>query len=391
MNIARVGDIATQIRGVTFSKGDSRDSPCEGYLPVVRANNIKDDGLDLSEFVYVPVSKIRDNQRLRSNDVVVSSSSGSLSSVGKAAYVANSMDVAWGAFLKVLRPGGQVDGKYFSHFFRTDSYRRNVSALAAGVNINNLKKEHLDNLQMRLPPLGEQRRISGILDQADAIRTKRRASLALLDELTQSVFLDLSVSSEPQKMRFGDLVQNFRNGLSPSNSGEFGAQVLTLGAITHGRFDPTSRRAAMFDRIPEENVRVRKQDFLVCRGNGNIDLVGQGVFPQSDDDQVVFPDTMIACRLDADKIRPPYLAALWGQRVVRQQIEVGARTTNGTFKINQKILGDVSLPIPPLAVQQEFAARVEKINAQRALVERALEKDEELFASLQSRAFSGEL
>ena len=70
---------------------------------------------------------------------------------------------------------------------------------------------------------------------------------------------------------------------------------------------------------------------------------------------------------------------------------MGARTTNGTFKINQKILGDVSLPIPPLAVQQEFAARVEKINAQRALVERALEKDEELFASLQSRAFSGEL
>lgn len=46
---------------------------------------------------------------------------------------------------------------------------------------------------------------------------------------------------------------------------------------------------------------------------------------------------------------------------------------------------------PPFAAQQEFAARVEQINAQRALVERALEKDEELFASLQSRAFSGEL
>ncbi len=46
---------------------------------------------------------------------------------------------------------------------------------------------------------------------------------------------------------------------------------------------------------------------------------------------------------------------------------------------------------PPIELQREFAARVEQINAQRALVEQALAKDEELFASLQSRAFKGEL
>ncbi|RLP59229.1 restriction endonuclease subunit S [Kocuria rhizophila] len=378
----KLGDVATFVSGGTPSR--SVAEYYGGHIPWITGADIDDSG-DISSRFWITTEAV---QKSATNIV----EAGALvlvtrTSVGKVALLDRATAISQD--LTGVIPHTGISPNYIRHFLKLSA--RSLADQARGATIKGITRNVVASLMIPVPPLDEQRRIAGILDQADAIRTKRRASLALLDELTQSVFLDLSVSSEPQKMRFGDLVQNFRNGLSPSNSGEFGAQVLTLGAITHGRFDPTSRRAAMFDRIPEENVRVRKQDFLVCRGNGNIDLVGQGVFPQSDDDQVVFPDTMIACRLDADKIRPPYLAALWGQRVVRQQIEAGARTTNGTFKINQKILGDVSLPIPPLAVQQEFAARVEQINAQRALVERALEKDEELFASLQSRAFSGEL
>ncbi|MGR6612926.1 restriction endonuclease subunit S [Kocuria rhizophila] len=382
MTRMKLGDVATFVSGGTPSR--SVAEYYGGHIPWITGADIDDSG-DISSRFWITTEAV---QKSATNIV----EAGALvlvtrTSVGKVALLDRATAISQD--LTGVIPHTGISPNYIRHFLKLSA--RSLADQARGATIKGITRNVVASLMIPVPPLDEQRRIAGILDQADAIRTKRRASLALLDELTQSVFLDLSVSSEPQKMRFGDLVQNFRNGLSPSNSGEFGAQVLTLGAITHGRFDPTSRRAAMFDRIPEENVRVRKQDFLVCRGNGNIDLVGQGVFPQSDDDQVVFPDTMIACRLDADKIRPPYLAALWGQRVVRQQIEAGARTTNGTFKINQKILGDVSLPIPPLAVQQEFAARVEQINAQRALVERALEKDEELFASLQSRAFSGEL
>ena len=382
MTRMKLGDVATFVSGGTPSR--SVAEYYGGHIPWITGADIDDSG-DISSRFWITTEAV---QKSATNIV----EAGALvlvtrTSVGKVALLDRATAISQD--LTGVIPHTGISPNYIRHFLKLSA--RSLADQARGATIKGITRNVVASLMIPVPPLDEQRRIAGILDQADAIRTKRRASLALLDELTQSVFLDLSVSSEPQKMRFGDLVQNFRNGLSPSNSGEFGAQVLTLGAITHGRFDPTSRRAAMFDRIPEENVRVRKQDFLVCRGNGNIDLVGQGVFPQSDDVQVVFPDTMIACRLDADKIRPPYLAALWGQRVVRQQIEAGARTTNGTFKINQKILGDVSLPIPPLAVQQEFAARVEQINAQRALVERALEKDEELFASLQSRAFSGEL
>ena len=60
---------------------------------------------------------------------------------------------------------------------------------------------HIDNLEIPLPPLEEQRRIAEVLDKAEALRAKRRAALAQLDSLTQSLFLDL----------FGDPVANPRS------------------------------------------------------------------------------------------------------------------------------------------------------------------------------------
>src|SRR5690606_9632962 len=148
--------------------------------------------------VYVPSSKISPKQKVKKNDVVVAASSGSIEVIGKAARALEDFGGGFGAFCKVLRPNGRVDPAYFWHFFRTPDYRRKVSFLAAGANINNLRNEDLDNLQILLPPLGEQKRIAGILDAADMLRAKRREALAQLDTLLQSTFLNM----------FGDPVTN---------------------------------------------------------------------------------------------------------------------------------------------------------------------------------------
>ncbi len=194
----RVGDIADQIRGVTYQKQDASTSKRDGYLPVLRAGNIAEFGLTYDDLVYVPSSKISPKQMVRKNDIVIAASSGSIDVVGKAARALEDFQGGFGAFCKVLRPCKQVDAAYFSHFFKTPHYRRRVSCLAAGANINNLRNEDLNELQMPLPPLSEQKRIAGILDAADALRAKRREALAHLDTLLQSTFLDM----------FGDPVAN---------------------------------------------------------------------------------------------------------------------------------------------------------------------------------------
>ena len=189
--LVRLGDISRQVRGVTYNKAEASDRARDGYLPILRAGNITERGLDYGNLVYVPSARVSDLQRIREGDVVIAASSGSLDVVGKAARAVEDFPGGFGAFCKVLRPTAAVEARYFAHFFKTSNYRRRVSALAAGANINNLRNEHLDDLLIPLPSPSVQRRIADVLDRADALRTKRREALALLDDLTQSIFVDM--------------------------------------------------------------------------------------------------------------------------------------------------------------------------------------------------------
>jgi len=90
-------------------------------------------------------------------------------------------------------------------------------------------------------------------------------------------------------------------------------------------------------------------------------------------------------------LTPAYLQSIWNSKKVRHQIEQKARTTNGTYKINQNVLASVYFPLPPLELQRRFAAIVEQVEQQKARMKEHLNELDTLFASLQHRAFNGEL
>lgn len=242
-----------------------------------------------------------------------------------------------------------------------------------------------------VPPLAEQRRIAAILDHADALREKRRQVIAHLDALPQAIFHEMFSGLDLPEASGREAMPLIRNGVSPSTKGTVDADVLTLSSVTRGRFDPGAIKRATFDITPGQDKRVSATDFLMCRGNGNLHLVGRGVLPNADRPDLVFPDTVIAGRIDTTVVHPRYLETVWSQRATRDQIEGGARTTNGTHKINQQLIARVKIPIPPLENQREYARRVALVDEQRAVSVSALAQADELFASLQSRAFRGEL
>ena len=247
----------------------------------------------------------------------------------------------------------------------------------------------LKDLFVPRPPLAEQCRIAAILDQADALRTKRRQVLIRLEDFSQSIFAASFGAESFPLSPAGELMPAMRNGLSPATDGQYEAEVLTLSAVTQGRFDPRAVKPGFFSVEPPADKRVTARDFLMCRGNGNKSLVGVGVFSEVARPNLVFPDTVIAGRVDPTKIAMPYLAAAWKQPEVRRQIAAAARTTNGTYKVNQQTLSSISLPVPPLSLQHKFASRVEYVKVQTGFVRRALLANDELFASIQARAFGG--
>ena len=288
---------------------------------------------------------------------------------------------------------GCVDSGYLLRFLKSPFALARYSQLGRGA-IHRRKAislEALGGLPVPLPSLDEQRRIAAILDHTDALRAKRREVLAHLDDLTQSTFRDMVGAAPQDELSAGELMPHMRNGVSPATNGQHLANVLTLSAVTRGRFDPGAVKEGRFVTDPPDDKRVRRTDFLMCRGNGNAALVGVGAFASEDRMDLVFPDTVIAGRVDTSKVLLPILQMAWQQRDVRRQIEAASRTTNGTYKVNQKSLGAVRLRIPSMDVQVAFAAVASRVQAQSAEVSAALMRDDELFASLQSRAFTGEL
>ena len=162
--LTRIDDVAKLLRGVTYKKAESASEPFPDSVPILRATNIGRQ-LDFDGLVHVPEKRVSEVQFLRRGDIVIAASSGSLSVVGKAAPLRESWSGSFGAFCFALRPEPtSIEPEFLAYFLQTQAYRNTASRLAAGVNINNLKRDHLESLRLPLAPLGEQRQIVKALD-----------------------------------------------------------------------------------------------------------------------------------------------------------------------------------------------------------------------------------
>ncbi len=401
MKVVAVGDISEQIRGVTYTKSDASAVPRSGYSPILRANNIGEHGLLLGDLIFVPDTNISPKQRIVPNDIVVAASSGSLSVVGKTAQARMGFEGAFGAFCKVLRPGPDVDPHYFGHYFKTSSYRRVVSQLASGANINNLRNEHLDNLAIPLPPLTEQKRIAGILDAADALRVKRREALAQLDALLQSTFLDMF--GDPVTNPMGWETEGFETWLDNIDSGwspkclnrkalidEWG--ILKLGAVTWCEFDESAHKALPPGAAPRPELEVAPGDLLFSRKNTR-DLIAAAAYVHKVRPRLMLSDLIFRLRLRSGvAVTSAFLWRLLIQPKQRRFIQRLASGSAGSMpNISKAKLKTLQLIKPPLDLQRRFATIVESVEQQKARQQAHLTELSALFASLQYRAFRGDL
>lgn len=187
-----LSEVAEIIRGVTYKKEQAADAPQDGFLPVLRATNITGEALTFDGLVYVPGSNISDEQLLRPGDVVIASSSGSKEIVGKSgAFLGGTFAGSFGAFCTGIRPTTALSSAYFGYYFQTPSYRKSVSDLSAGSNINNLKTSDLASQLFPLPPAAEQTRIVAkleeLLSDLDAGVAELKAAQKKLGQYRQSL------------------------------------------------------------------------------------------------------------------------------------------------------------------------------------------------------------
>ena len=224
-----------------------------------------------------------------------------------------------------------------------------------------------------LPSLEEQRQLSEIVWAMVDAQRAYKALIVASDELVKSQFIERIGKGSYKAVPAGTVMYNMRNGVSPSKNGTYREKVLTLSAVTQGEFDANAWKDGSFDECPPPEKRITSTDFYMCRGNGNKTLVGRGVIAPEDRPDLVFPDTVIAATIDTDRIMIPFLFYAWQQDTVRRQIEIAARTTNGTYKINQAIISGIDLILPPVEAQKGFIAFASQLDKSKHSAQKALE------------------
>jgi type I restriction enzyme S subunit len=369
-------------------------------VPVLRMNNITYGGaFDLSNLKHVELpSREVERYSVQRGDILFNRTN-SQELVGKMGVWNRDDSYAFAGYLVRLRLRRDLaEPAFVAAWFNTAAMKALLRTRAKpSINMSNINATEVLKLPVVRPPLAEQRRIAEVLDRMETLRAKRRGALAKLDTLIQGLFIDLfgdpatNPKGWPLRRLDALLAMPLRNGLSPSHSGKVVAKVLTLSAITGHGFDGRAWKTSTFQTRPPSEQAVDENDFLICRGNGSVRLVGKGYFPLRPMLDVTFPDTMIAARVSRERIGRPFLEHAWNSSAVRLQIESLARTTNGTFKVNQTMLEGITLLAPPLDLQREFGRRVAAVETLRTAHRASLAELDALFASLQHHAFRGEL
>jgi type I restriction enzyme S subunit len=302
----------------------------------------------------------------------------------------------------VLSPkNGVADPDYFYHLLGSDILFAEFDRRAAGATVKNLNIDLVKGVEVPLPPLAEQKRIAEVLDKAEELRAKRRAALAQLNTLTQSIFLEIFGDPIENERRWNavqvrDFVAGFESGKSlvadDEDSQESRYRVLKVSAVTSLRFRSDESKALPADYIPPHSHIVRKGDLLFSRAN-TADLIGATVFVEEDAANLVLPDKIWRFVWHTPRnANPSFVRFLFQHPKFRHEIGKRATGTSGSMKniSQEKVLG-ISCALPPMELQEKFSERATAIEKLKVIQQASLAELDNLFASLQQRAFQGSL
>lgn len=278
----------------------------------------------------------------------------------------------------------QVDLKFLYQWFLAFD----LTSVASGSSVPQLNKRDLAPLSFPLPPIQEQRRIAEVLDRADELRAKRRESLAHLDNLTQSIFLEMfgnhrTILTDWPTTTLGGLLDFLTSGSRgwAAHYADHGDLFLRIQNVRGGELvleDVAYVEAP--DSAEARRTRVQPGDVLLSI---TADLGRTAVIPN--DLGVAFINQHLSI-IRCSKLDPDYLSAYLSSPAGQDQIL--RRNRQGVKAgLNFDDVRAIIVPCPPRTLQLEYAERVKAVRRLRRRLRASVAELDALFAALQSRAF----
>ncbi|MBI5284759.1 MAG: restriction endonuclease subunit S [Chloroflexi bacterium] len=375
---APIGELATFVNGAAFKPDDWGN---EGQR-IIRIQNLTD-----------PVKPFNRSRRelppalqVKPGDILVSWSA----SLGVFEWQGPDIGLLNQHIFRVLPDERRVEKRYLRHGL--ELALQEMSRHLHGATMKHVNRGEFLSTKIYVPPLPEQRRIAAILDQADALRAKRRRALAQLDALTQSIFTEMfgdprTILAKWPTRRLGEFLEFLTSGSRgwASHYAESGDLFLRIQNVRHDQLllDDIAYVSAP-DTAEAKRTRVKPGDVLMSI---TADLGRTAVVPEDIGTAYINQHLSI---LRTKELVPRYLSAYLASPMGQRQVS-GRNRHAVKAGLNFDDIRALLVPAPPAPLQCSFDSEVDAVERLKSLHGASLEKLDALFAALQHRAFRGEL
>ncbi|WP_406538935.1 restriction endonuclease subunit S [Fibrobacter sp.] len=373
----KLGDVCDFINGFAFKSDKFR----ECGLPVLRISNIKNDIIDENGMVFFSLSDYRenfDNYEVLPGDIVIAMSGATTGKIGihigqKKYYLNQRVG-------KFVIKDHSIDNRFLFYYLKTISLK--IFNDAMGVAQPNISSNQIKNYDIPVPPLAEQQRIVAELDLLTDIIDKQNTQLKELNNLAQAIFYDMFGDLSCDECALIELCVSkddikcgpFGTQLSKSEYQKEGVAVWGIPQINSHFIIPPSDYVSQEKAVALKDYSVVAGDIVMSR-KGN---VGQcSVFPDSFENGIIHSD-VLRLRLDYDKANSIFMMyQLHLSDSIKHQIQL---VSSGAIMpgINVTKLKNIKVQVPPLALQQSFAEKIQSIEKQKETIRASIADTQKL-------------
>ena len=295
----------------------------------------------------------------------------------------------------VLRDENNVFDKKFLYYYLSApiTYKKFKSMAVGGV-VNNLNSDMVRKVRVPIPSQEEQHRISDRLDKVSNVIFLRNQQLAKLDDLVKARFVEifgdvfLNPMEWPEKKleSLADIVSGITKGRKTTETDLQEVPYMAVSNVKDGYIDWTTVKTILATRREIEQYRLMPDDILMTEG-GDPDKVGRGAIIKMPLKNSIHQNHIFRVRLNEQEILPDFLAEYLQHQKAKRYFLGCAKQTTGIASINMRQIKALPTLVPPLSLQNQFAAFVERVDKQKQTVRQSLEKLELMKKALMQEYF----
>ncbi len=278
---------------------------------------------------------------------------------------------------------------YMKSYYMLEQYK-SCSEQGASVVRRNLDLKALLNVEINIPPIEEQEKIVEILKNIDSIIEKYRNVLEEKSNFIKSQFIEMFENKEFEEKTLDEI---------SIISGEYGSNVSAM---------EYNEKLPRYVRITDitENGKLNKNSLASPKNEINIDkyllqygdilfartgaTVGKTYLYEESDGNCIYAGYCIRFRLNTKIVNPEYIFRYTQTRQYLKWVDIVKRG-GAQPNINSKQFGSITIPIPPMELQNKFAEIVKQVDKQKLLLEQQKQNYENLKRGLMQKLLTGKV